>query len=58
MVQQKTDSTDGNDHQEYLLLRHLSLLHWDCVRKTKKSEVSGEARWRCHEENENEVEGG
>lgn len=31
MVQQKTDSTDGNEDQEYLLLRHLSLLHWDFV---------------------------
>lgn len=66
VVQQKTDSTDGNDHQEYLLLRHLSLLHWDCVRKRQKSEVSGErkgrertrARWRWNEKNGNEVEGG
>lgn len=31
MVQQKTDSADGNDDQEYLLLRHRSRLHWDFV---------------------------
>lgn len=38
MVQQKTDSTDGNEDQEYLLLRHRSRLHWDCGRKEKREE--------------------
>lgn len=36
MVQQKTDSTDGNEDQEYLLLRHRSQFHWDCGRRERK----------------------
>ncbi len=37
MVQQKTDSTDGDEDQEYLLLRHLSLLHGDCGRQRRRA---------------------